>query len=156
MLSRELSCKACGWRTVCGLPDLISRLRLVGVLRRAAEPAAGLVAELLPDAVGRMTCPRCKEIGLTAAEVEPDDDADDWLAAVLCERCRKPIPPERLEALPGAKRCVACQGESEAPGDDDALEPDFCPKCGALVELRVSRGGGLTRYRQFCTAGCRI
>ena len=38
----------------------------------------------------------------------------DWQSAVLCEVCRQPIPPERIEALPGVKRCVACQGRTEA------------------------------------------
>ena len=27
----------------------------------------------------------------------------------ICEACRKPIPAKRLEALPYATRCVACQ-----------------------------------------------
>lgn len=33
----------------------------------------------------------------------------------------------------------------------EPTEPEFCPKCGALLELRVSRGAGVTRYKQFCT-----
>jgi len=27
----------------------------------------------------------------------------------ICEACRKPIPPKRLEALPYATRCVKCE-----------------------------------------------
>lgn len=30
-----------------------------------------------------------------------------------CENCRKPINPERLEALPSATLCIECQSEAE-------------------------------------------
>jgi hypothetical protein len=55
-----------------------------------------------------------------------------------------------LEAVPGTKRCTACQGKAET-GHVANDEPDFCPHCGALLELRASRSGGITRYKQFCT-----
>jgi RNA polymerase-binding transcription factor DksA len=29
----------------------------------------------------------------------------------LCERCGKEIPPERLEAIPSAKLCMACKSK---------------------------------------------
>lgn len=32
----------------------------------------------------------------------------------ICEDCGRPIPPERLRALPEATRCVECQRRSEA------------------------------------------
>lgn len=31
----------------------------------------------------------------------------------ICERCGKPIGPERLQAVPEATRCVSCQVSSE-------------------------------------------
>ena len=31
----------------------------------------------------------------------------------LCEDCHEPIPESRLEAMPGAKKCVKCQRASE-------------------------------------------
>ncbi|KPV52608.1 conjugal transfer protein TraR [Kouleothrix aurantiaca] len=31
----------------------------------------------------------------------------------ICERCGKPINPERLEALPYATHCITCQAEIE-------------------------------------------
>ena len=147
----------------------MARLRLVGQLRRDKEPDEAIVEALLDDAVGRMTCPGCKRIGLLAADTDAEGndtkdnhtkDAaewDDWQAAVLCEVCRKPIDPERLEALPQTRRCTECQGQAEAGTlPDDDIE--FCPKCGSLVELRVSRGSGLTRYQRFCTGSpaCRL
>lgn len=56
----------------------------------------------------------------------------------LCERCGKPIPKERLEAIPYARYCVACQTEEERrqrdgwlyrwggrPVEETALYPPF-------------------------------
>ncbi|TWT95857.1 Prokaryotic dksA/traR C4-type zinc finger [Botrimarina colliarenosi] len=157
MLSRILSCSGCGWRTVCGPADIAARLRLVGQLRRDGEPDEAILAELLTDAAARMTCPGCKRIGLVVGDADRAEDGDDWQTAVLCDRCRQPIDPERLEIFPESRRCVACQSRAEA-GEPEPDEPDFCPRCGSLVELRVSRGGGLTRYKRFCTGvpSCRL
>ena len=162
MISRQLICPSCQWRTLCGKEDLVARLRLVGVLRREKDPDEELIAHLLPDAASRMTCPLCKEVGLKVVDAESDPDDwqnedwadDDWQAAVLCEVCREAIDPERLEFLPDTRRCTACQSKSEA-GIVEEDEPEFCPRCGSLVELRVSRAGGLTRYKRFCTGSCR-
>jgi hypothetical protein len=157
MFSSELICGNCGWRTVCGREDAVGRLRLVGLLRRDPNPDEDVLRELFVESAPRMTCPLCKEKRLHAADHDSsiDDDAD-WQAAVLCEICREPIPPERVEALPGVKRCVACQNNTEAGIDFE--EPEFCPRCGAIVEVRVSRGSGITRYRRFCTGmpPCRL
>jgi len=155
MFSYELECSHCGWRTVCGLGDAIGRLKLIGLLRRDTEPEEELVAALLLEAAPRMTCPLCKEKRLTARAHEASEE-DDWQAAVLCEICREPIDPERLEAIPGTKRCALCQGKAEAGRLED--EPDYCPQCGSIVELRVSRGSGITRYKRVCTGqpACRL
>lgn len=161
MLSKTLSCRDCGWRTVAGHDDLVARLRLVGQLRRDKEPDEAIVEALLEESARLMTCPGCKRIGLQAqdadGEFDGDEDFDDWQAAVLCEICREVIDPDRLEVLPDTKRCTSCQHQTETgtlPDDD----PEFCPRCGALVEIRVSRGSGITRYRRFCTgaAACRL
>lgn len=34
-----------------------------------------------------------------------------------CEDCERPLPPERLDAIPYARRCAACQGTHEREGD---------------------------------------
>lgn len=153
----ELTCSNCGWRTVCGRDDAIGRLRVMGLLRREKDPDDAVVAELLFDTAPRMTCPLCKEKKLVARQASAEDEADDWQAAVLCEVCREPVDPERLEAIPGTKRCAKCQGKTEA-GTLDEFEPDYCPQCGALVEVRVSRGSGITRYQRVCTGEppCRL
>jgi hypothetical protein len=136
--------------------DAAARLRLIGQLRREPDPPDDLLAALLVESAPRMTCPICKEKRLAAVPADVADD-DGWQAAVLCEVCRAPIPPERLEAIPDAKRCAACQGKAES-GQRKEEEPEYCPQCGALMETRVSRGGGITRYKRFCTGDppCRI
>jgi len=156
MFSYELDCRNCGWRTICGIDDAVARLRIIGALRRDRDPDERVVAELFVEGALRMTCPLCKEKRLIAAP-SVDDVADDWQAAVLCEICREPIDPERLEVIRGTKRCAACQGKTET-GQLDEFEPDYCPNCGALVEVRVSRGSGITRYKRVCTAQppCRL
>lgn len=123
MLSRELTCPGCGWRTVCGAADIATRLRMVGLLRRDPDPDDAILAALLPEAAQRMTCPGCKSIGLAAREIDLRPQ-DDWQDAVLCEKCRKPIPEERLEASPGVTLCVGCQTKSES-GESDVFDMPF-------------------------------
>jgi hypothetical protein len=155
VFSYELICSNCGWQTVCGLDDAVARLRIIGQLRRDKEPIEAMVAELLVNSAPRMTCPLCKEKRLSAHPTV-GEDSDDWQAAILCEICRQPIDPERLDEIPGTKRCAACQGKAES--GELADEPDYCPHCGALIEIRVSRGSGTTRYKRVCTGEppCRL
>jgi hypothetical protein len=156
VIAYELKCRRCGWRTVCGRDAAVGRLRLIGLLRREPDPDDSLVGELFVEAAPRMTCPVCKEKSLAASSAEALPD-DDWLAAVLCEVCREPIAPERLEALPGVTRCAGCQQKAES-GAFRESEPDYCPQCGALIEIRMSRGTGITRYKRVCTGNppCRL
>ena len=74
MFSYELTCRDCGWRTVCGRDDAIARLRIVGQLRREREPDEELVETLFVEAAPQMTCPICKEKSLFA---RPSQDLDD-------------------------------------------------------------------------------
>ena len=48
-----------------------------------------------------------------------------------CAGCGRPIAPERLDALPGATRCVACQQRSEAAPSDPRVSEVECPRCAA-------------------------
>jgi Zn finger protein HypA/HybF involved in hydrogenase expression len=160
MLRKILTCRDCGWRTVSGRDDLVARLHLLGWLRRDKDPDDSMVEALIAESSPRMTCPMCKGIGLVAKDGDDEvaeEDFDDWQAAILCEICRQAIDPERLEFLPETKRCAACQNLAEQGKLDDD-EPEFCPRCGSLVEIRVSRGSGITRYRRFCTGDppCRL
>ena len=42
-----------------------------------------------------------------------------------CESCRKPIPRPRLEALPFARYCIACQGKAESAPELAEPAADF-------------------------------
>ncbi len=157
MFAVTVACLECGWQTTCGAEEIARRLRTVGQLKRATHPPEDLVAELLRVHACRLVCDSCAAVGLTVTlPVDDGEDTGDWQQAVVCEVCRKPIPPERVEVFPDAKRCVACQDLADRGEEPEELE--FCEKCGSLVELRVSRGGGITRYKRFCTGspGCRL
>jgi hypothetical protein len=132
---------------------------MLGLLKRATHPPEEMVSELLALHARRLACDQCQHLGLVYGDPrdkDVDDDDGDWQQAVVCEVCRQPIPPERVEIFPDARRCVACQDVADRGEEPD--EPEFCEKCGALVELRVSRGGGITRYKRFCTGSpsCRL
>jgi len=154
MLAANLTCSQCGWQTTCGEVEIARRLRVLGLLKRAANPSAELVRELLLANVRRLACDQCSSAGLVFSESNAAEDWGDWQQAVVCEVCREPIPPERVEVFPEASRCMGCQDVADR--GEEPEEPEFCEKCGSLVELRVSRGGGITRYKRFCTASCRL
>ncbi len=156
MLATRLTCDQCGWQTICGEEEIAKRLRAIGLLRRAPNPLSELVFELLRNNASRLTCDACASVGLMIGLPDDADQYDDWQQAVVCEVCTKPIPAERLEIFPNAKRCVDCQDVADR--GEEPIEPDFCPKCGVLAELRVSRASGTTRYKLFCTGNpaCRL
>ena len=152
----KLQCDSCGWQILCGEEGIVQRLRRLGHLKRATHPPEELVHELLAANAKQLVCDQCQTTGLLLDKVDDADDTDGWQQAVVCEVCHKPIPPERVEVFPDAKRCVACQDVADRGEEPEELE--FCEKCGSLVELRVSRGGGITRYKRFCTGSprCRL
>jgi len=47
-------------------------------------------------------------------------------------------------------RCLACSWAEESGQAPAAVE--FCPRCGAPMELRPSKSAGVTRYVMTCTA----
>lgn len=63
---------------------------------------------------GTAVLERERLLALRAAERRHVADLEDALARFhagtygRCERCGAPIPPERLEAIPNARACVAC------------------------------------------------
>jgi hypothetical protein len=160
MFSAILACAKCGWRTTCGEDELARRLRTLGLLRRSPHPPTELVSELLKVNIHRLACDACHHTGLygptVSAGSESDDDDGDWQQARICEVCREPISPDRLEVFPTAKRCAKCQDLADRGAEPDPIE--YCPKCGEVLEMRVSGGGGITRYKQFCTGNppCRL
>jgi hypothetical protein len=105
------------------------------------------MAEVLRASAGKLACPQCEAVGLTAAT---PDDGVDWPEAATCVGCGKLIPPERLEALPGTTRCAACQ-DAEETGQGPS-EAEYCPRCGSPMAPRLAGGGGIARYVMTCTA----
>ena len=70
--------------------------------------------------LGTETSEQEKTLGMaerTAAEIQAIDEALERIESGtygICEKCRKRIQPERLQALPSAARCTRCQAEQEA------------------------------------------
>lgn len=155
MFSVELECEACGWRTLCGEAEIARRLRTLGLFRRAKEPPEEMVREVLRSHGSQLKCEACGKMGL-AVRLDAGGSDNEWEQVVVCEICRQAIPAERLEFNPQATRCAKCQGAAER--GKSFVEAEYCPKCGSLLELRVSRGGGVTRYKMWCTGNppCRL
>ena len=149
----ELRCPRCPWTEVCGPKDVVRWLRTARKLRAAGQPEWEVLCELLQSAAGQLPCPGCGAVGLV---VGPARDDADWPELRRCAACGKTIDGERLEAVPDATLCAACQRAEESGRPQEEIE--YCPKCGAPMELRPTRGAGVTRYVMACTAvpPCRL
>lgn len=149
----RLRCLACEESWDCDLAEMLARLRRQGSLRRAEDPEPELVAQLFVATAARFTCSACAAVGMAAHPVERTqvNADDDWPEARLCEGCQRPIPAERLEALPKAMLCAPCQARQEKGESGD--EPDYCPRCGNIRTLRQVRQG-IVRYVWHCPS-CR-
>ncbi|NQT39130.1 MAG: TraR/DksA C4-type zinc finger protein [Planctomycetes bacterium] len=143
----ELSCPACSWSETCGPPEVVAWMLRARKIRDGAPPEPEILCELFLAAASALTCPECGGAGLAVAEV---DDGGDWPEPAACQGCGRPIPAERLEVLPGAELCAACQQDEEQ--GRGPKEVDYCPRCGSPMEVRASRGAGITRYLLVCTA----
>ena len=121
-------------------------------MRRGSDPALDLLTELFRSSSAKFACPKCGHAGLIVQDVPDEEDDEAWGMARACEVCKAPIPKERLEALPDTRTCVRCQQQSdrgEGPRDEQ-----YCPRCGAIMTIRLARGPGITRYTQVCPS-CR-
>lgn len=140
-----LLCPHCDWTETCG-PDGVTAWLGKARKLRAGRPLEDDVAfEVLRGAAGALACPACGGRGLAVQPVVEED----WPEARRCAYCRQPISPERLEALPDADCCAACQQRAER--GNAPTEVEYCPKCGAPLVLRLSRSAGITRYVRACT-----
>ena len=77
------------------------------------------------------------------------EEAEWGEVARTCSTCGRPIPLERLYALPDADRCVPCQEAHERAGV--APEVVTCRRCGAPMVWRVTRSPDDTRYFLGCS-----
>lgn len=150
----ELSCPVCSWRQECGEHEVAGRLRAVGMLKRNPHPTRLELRELVMAAAGRMACSNCGQVGLLATDAP--DESDLWPSARRCSICGRVIPAERLEVFPAAATCVACQNSEDQGRVGEQAE--YCPKCGAPLVVRQTRGQGITRYTRSCSATppCRL
>lgn len=146
-LLKRVHCPHCDHHTFWGPEAMLARLREQGRMRRDKSPNIDTIWLLLESILDQVPCEACHQSGLELQDWS--DDFDDDLGVKPCQRCKQPIPRERLEALPGTTRCVACQGKPLTPQD----ESDFCPRCGSHLSVSTSRGAGVTRYVQRCS-GC--
>lgn len=151
----QVRCPQCTWTALCDQRDMVQRLQKTGMLRREGKPDGQLVLELFRSACEKLACDDCGTTGLVV-EV-PDQDALNWDEANWdqtrpCDVCGQPIPTERIELFPDAQRCAKCQASNER-GESDEV-PEYCPKCGAIMTLRTSGRGGITRYQLRCDS-CR-
>ena len=149
--SWEVRCPQCGAATVRAVAGLVELLRAAGMLKREAKPARELVVELVRSQQAKFACRDCAHLGLQMREIDEGND-EEWGFSRRCDACGQPIPAERLEIFPGSRLCVACQGKDER-GEAQAA-PEFCRHCGGLLQLRLSRRGGLARYELAC-GNCR-
>ena len=135
--------------------DLQSRLRKLGMLKRAGEDSdqrdIAYLLQLAQAARERLLCHACGSGGLT---IEPAPDDDEWGApAKPCAACGAMIPSERLELFPESELCAACQQRIDRGQTPDAHD-DFCPRCGTRMTVRQRRGSGIAGYEMICPA-CR-
>ena len=150
----ELRCPRCPWSEVCGPGEVARWLRQARKLRAASEPEWEILCELLRATAGQLACPECGNRGLAAGPAL--EDLPGWPGDTVCSACGKAISRERQEAVPQATLCAECQRAEEIGRPN--VEVEYCPKCGARMELRPTRSGGLTRYVMVCTADppCRL
>ncbi len=144
----ELRCRSCDWCERCGPHRVAAWLRKAGKLRPDRQPEPDILYEVFYATVGQLTCPQCGKMGLVVGPAA--EDLAHWPGPRLCECCGKPIPKERVEAIPNATRCAACQRDGEAGRPRERIE--YCPRCGSPLEVRVVRSGGRTRYVLACSA----
>ena len=56
-----------------------------------------------------------RESALVRARASLDREGPEWINGVpCCRECGEPIPPKRLEAIPGVGLCKGCQEERES------------------------------------------
>jgi hypothetical protein len=147
----DLTCSACAKREVVGPLQMLERLRDAGVLKREKQPDWELVRELFQSRVAVHRCGTCGS-GAVALKPHVEGDDEDWGDTRCCDRCRAKIPTDRLEIFPDTRLCVACQRiHDRGPAE---VEPEYCPRCGAVMQLRLSQSARIARYVMRCPA-CR-
>ncbi len=149
----EIHCDACGHRETLDRALRLRWLQKAGHLRRVSDPESPLIDELFRHQLQNIACPECQQRPLQAKPVAmrstQDNDWSDWGMNRLCGQCRKPIPQERLEAIPEAKLCFECQTAETCAAACTSLSDTSCPRCGAWMRYATQTIGS-TSYRLVC------
>jgi len=150
----QATCPACAWSELCGPEGMSRRLVQARRLKRTSEMNLEMLSELFQASAGKLACPECGHEGLDLRRRSDLDE--DWPGGRPCSACEKLIPEERLELYPEATVCAACQEKLDR--GDPVGDMDYCPRCGAPMQLRQSRSSGVTRYEMACTGSppCRL
>jgi predicted RNA-binding Zn-ribbon protein involved in translation (DUF1610 family) len=142
----ELRCPNCRWSEFCGRMEMANWLRKARKLTARSRMETEVMIEVFRATAASLACPSCGQVGLAAVSA---DAPFDWPELKRCGVCSQPIGQERLEAVPDATLCAACQ-RNEEQGRPPSVT-DYCPRCGAPMMLRPSRTAGVTRYVPTCT-----
>ena len=147
----ELTCPICQSRRECDFKDMVRELYELKMLRRQTKPEPAVVHELFQQSGPRLPCNNCPHIGLVIEESAPLDD-EEWGESRKCDSCSAAIPPERLEVFPDATRCAQCQSVDD--GAAETGEPEYCPRCGDIMQPVTKTGRGMAHYALICPS-CR-
>jgi len=143
----ELRCPTCGNRQLVDAAQMLDHLRELGMFKRQKQPDQALIHELYAQQAPWIACTQCGHVGCDQ-DSAPTMDDDQWGAARQCEVCGQLIAEERLEVFPDARLCTSCQ--SSADRGEDSADPEYCPRCGAIMQLRKRGGTGLAGYVMRC------
>ncbi len=146
----EIKCFGCSRIDEYDNFSLAARLRKDGKLRREIEPDSEMLLEVAKSSLAKTSCSACGFVGLSIEEVDFDDAG--WGGSKLCEHCKKPIDPDRLEVFPETKACMACQSKLDR-GESLTDDREFCPKCGNVLSMTTSSRSGISKYVISCS-GC--
>lgn len=141
-----ISCNSCGHKRVLSsdyLEEISSKLSI---------NVSGINKHILSEILNKFRCSKCgaKDAEIIVEDAEQKIMFDDSKLARTCIVCGKPIPVERLEAVPDTKRCVSCREKFEK-GEEDKEEPVYCKRCGAPMVWRVRTSVLPTKYFLGCS-----
>jgi len=130
---------------VCrGLNDPATEHELAYIRLRHATAYAGFnLAQIADD-----------DFALLKTVLKCDDFQVSNIAVRLCIGCKRPIPPERLEALPNTEFCTSCQERAEK--FDWHISDVSCPRCAergfaSPLVWRIARDPNLSGYFLSCS-----
>lgn len=97
--------------------DIIAQLEEMGVSPDTGNPSEVEFEQGFADS-GQATAEKARVLSIAEGLIEIKNEIDEALDRITdgtygaCVSCGTPIPPERLEARPYARECVACKQKS--------------------------------------------